>query len=54
MMAVMKGATRWAAHWDNSEIIFITDSAVVQAALNMGKLRSPEIMKMVRELFCRT
>ena len=26
VMAVMKGATRWAAQWVDSEIIFITDS----------------------------
>lgn len=51
MRGVLEGAIRWAPSWGDSEIIFITDSAVVQAALNTGRSRSSGIMAMLRQLF---
>ena len=41
---------KWAPKWVNGHI-FITDGAVVQAGLNSGRSRSPEIMNMIRKLF---
>ena len=37
MRAVVEGEKRWAPYWGDSEIIFITDSVVVQAALSTGR-----------------
>ena len=49
--AVMEGAKRWAPYWGDLEIMFVTDSSVMQAAVNTGRSRSLEIMGMLRELF---
>ena len=49
--AVVEGASRWAPQWWNSKIILIKDSIVVQAALNMGRSRSVDIMGMLRRMF---
>ena len=51
MWAVLVGAARWATFWRDASIIFVTDSAVVCAALNTGRSRSPKIMEYVRRLF---
>lgn len=51
MGAVYEGAVRWAPRWKNAAVIFITDSAVVCAALNTGRSRSTRIMGYVRRLF---
>ena len=49
--AVYAGAQRWASAWRDSVVLFVTDSAVVQSALNSGRSRSPEIMGMLRKMF---
>lgn len=51
MGAVFEGAVRWAPGWRDSSIIFVTDSAVVCAALNTGRSRSRKVMNYVRKLF---
>ena len=51
MWAAFAGASRWGGSWLNSTVIFVTDSAVVQGALNSGRSRSPEIMGFLRKLF---
>ena len=51
MGAVYMGACRWAQGWKDTVIIFITDSAVVEASLNTGRSRSPIIMGFLRRLF---
>lgn len=51
MWAVFAGAARWANGWGDSSVIFITDSAVVQSALNSGRSKSSEIMYFLRRLF---
>lgn len=51
MAAAFEAATRWAHGWGGASIVFMTDSAVVQAALNTGRSRSREIMGYLRKLF---
>ena len=51
MGAVFEGAVRWAPSWGGSSIIFMTDSAVVCAALNTGRSRSRRVMAYIRRLF---
>ena len=51
MGAVYMGACLWAQKWRDTVIIFITDSAVVEASLNTGRSRSPMIMGFFRRLF---
>ena len=46
MRAVLMGAT-----WEGTHDIFITDSPVVQDALNTDRLRSKEVMGTLRERF---
>ena len=36
MGVVMEGVKRWARYWGDSEIMFVTDSIVVQAAMQTG------------------
>ncbi len=51
MGAVYAGALRWGHRLQGASVIFITDSAVVEAALNSGRSRSPAIMFFIRRLF---
>ena len=51
MWGVYAGALRWAQAWRDGSIIFVTDSVVVQTALNTGRSRSVGVMGYIRKLF---
>ena len=51
MWGVYAGCLRWSDRWDDSSVMIVTDSDVVQAALNTGRSRCKEIMFYVRRLF---
>ena len=42
--------TRWSRFWQDSTIMFITDSAMVEAALKTGRSHSKGIMGYMRKL----
>ena len=47
--AVMVAAMRWFGSWRNSSVVFVMDSAVVEAALNSGRLKG--VMDLLHQLF---
>ena len=51
MGAVMEGTKRWTPYWGDSKIMFVTDSIVMQAALNTSRSWYLEIMGMLHKLF---
>ena len=51
MWGVYAACKRWSSKWDNCSVMPITDSAVVQAALNMGHTRNKAITHYLHTLF---
>ena len=51
MWEIYAAAITWAPYWRDNQIMLITDSSTVEAALNIGRCKSPDIMKYLRILF---
>ena len=51
MWAAFAAASRWSDDWANSNIVMVTDSSTVLAALCTGRSRCKQIMYYVRKLF---
>ena len=51
MWGVYAACQRWGKAWGDCSVILITDSAVVQVALNMGRSLNKAIMHYLRRLF---
>ena len=51
MWAAYAAASRWSERWANANIVMVTDSSTVLAALCTGRSRSKQIMHYIRRLF---
>ena len=51
MLTVLEATKRWAPQWSGLHIKVLSDNTSTVAAINKGSSHSPQLMKIVRQLF---